>query len=54
MRAMSLGVNAVGLTKCKACGARLNLLVAELALLCQENRGTKTQEHITAESHIFH
>ena len=33
MRAMSLGVNAVGLTKCKACGARLNLLVAELALL---------------------
>ena len=43
MRAMSLGVNAVGLTKCKACGARLNLLVAELALLYA--RRIKEQQH---------
>ena len=33
MRAMFLEINAVGLTKCKTCGARLNLLVAELAFL---------------------
>lgn len=36
--------NAVGLTKCKACGARLNLLVAELAFLLYARR-IEEQKH---------